>query len=109
MNREIRRTDMPGDKDVILLQRRLDDHINEFHAHVASENERWDHLIDVTERNTESITKLAKSTEGLVDIYRTGNSVIRAGVTMGRFVKWLSSFAVIGYIISWAVEHWPVK
>ncbi len=93
---------MPGDKDIILLQRRLDDHIEQFNSHVAEENDRWAHLIDVTERNTESITKLAKSTEGLVDAWVTTNNV-------GRFIKWISGFAFLGAIGAWLVQHWPIK
>jgi len=100
---------MPGDKDIILLQRRLDDHIDEFNAHLKEEDIRWEHLLDVTERNTESITQLAESTKGLVEIYTTGNSVVKAGVTVGKFVKWLSIFTIPSVIVAWFVEYWPIK
>lgn len=98
--------DQPGNDDLILLQCKLDHHINEFHRHVEEEHERWNHLIDVQEQNNKAIAELTASTRDLVEAWNTAAGVVKAGATLGRFGKWLASIAIFGVIFSWLIEHW---
>ena len=79
---------------IIALQKRLDHHSDEFDRHVKDEEIRWNKLLSVTESNATAIEDLAASTKGVVDAWQTSTNV-------GRFVKWLSGFAVIGAAYTW--------
>ena len=97
---------MVEDERMILLQRKLDVHIEEYHEHVKEEHERWDHLITVQEKNNEAIAALTVSTKDLVEAWNTATGVVQAGATLGRFGKWLTSIAIFGVILSWLAGHW---
>ena len=96
---------MGAEKELNTLQDRLAEHIVEFHnhredfeRHVEEVNDRWEHLIQLTESNTRAIHDLAEATRGLVEAWRTGSNI-------GRFLKWLSSFAILAAIAAWFVEN----
>ncbi|MDC0600099.1 hypothetical protein OAO65_02195 [Flavobacteriales bacterium] len=104
---------MVEDENVILLQRQLETHIEEFQEHVKEEHERWDHLITVQEQNNTvqeqnnvAIAELTSSTKDLVEAWNTATGVVKAGATVGRFGKWVTSVAIFGVAISWLAEHW---
>lgn len=88
-------------EDIKLLQQKLDNHIDEYHMHVQEENNRWDHLITITEKNSTSIHELALSTRDIVDAWKAADGAIRVGVTVGKFVKWLTSLAIVGAAFTW--------
>ena len=108
----IRDTDMPGDEELHLLQRRLENHIGRFDEHVAQQDKRWDQLMQSQEDTNRSIkelvvctTELHASTKDVVEAWNTGTSVVKFGGIVGRFVKWLTGLAIIGGFISWAIQH----
>lgn len=81
------------------------EHIEEFRSHVVEEHDRWDTFIKVQEENTigltvlaESVKAHAKATEGLVETWRTVSA-------LQRFIKWVSSFAIIGVAIAWVADE----
>lgn len=96
---------MDNDPQLVMLQVKLDNHIEDFHKHCEEESERWDHLIVAQERNTQSIKELTESTRDLVGVWQAAAGTIKTMAAVGRFVKWLSSFALIGVAIDWVVTH----
>ena len=102
---------MPEQKEIILLQRDVEehkqlliDHIEKFDSHVQEEHDRWNHLIDITEKNAVSITELTSATKDIVDVWHTGESVVKAGSTLARFAKWLGSLGLLGAGILWVID-----
>jgi len=95
---------VPSEEMLMILQEKLDTLAGEFNTHVKEEETRWDSFIKVQEDNTvglkvlaESMTAHAKATEGLVETWRTVNA-------LQRFLKWASSFAIIGAVIAWTSQ-----
>lgn len=96
---------MPDSEELMLLQSKLDDHIEEFGTHVREEHERWDHLITVQETNsrvvgelTIAVTKQAEATKDMIDVWTTGR-------TLGKIGKYLGSIAILGVCFTWLAEH----
>ena len=88
-----------------VVERRLNSHITEFERHIAEEEKRWENLIASQEENTASIKELIActhelhaSTKGVVDAWNTG-------VNAGKFVRWLSGFAVLAGLGAWFSDH----
>jgi len=102
-----------GDKQIVLLQQKLDNHIDEYKQHCEAEDKRWDHLISAQELNTESIKNLTNSTKELTEstrdivlAWQAANGTVKTMSMLGQFVKWLSGFAVIGVFLKWVIEHY---
>ena len=101
-----------GYTQILLLQQRLDNHIDEFHKYCESEDERWDRFISTQESNTASIKELvtsnkelSDSTRDIVSVWQAADGTIKTASTIGKFVKWLSGFTVLGVAIKWIVDH----
>ena len=47
-----------GDSQILLLQQKLDNHIDDYHMYCAAEDKRWDKFISTQESNTASIKEL---------------------------------------------------
>ncbi len=101
-----------GDAQMLLLQQKLDDHIEEYKKHCEDEEKRWGHLIVSQERNTQSIRdltastkELTESTRDIVSAWQAANGTVKIMSTLGAFVKWLSGFAVVGIAFKWLFEH----
>lgn len=80
----------------------------ELEEHIENEEEKWDQLLEQHRYQTEAIANLAKAvtdltsaTEDLVLAWRTIQA-IRA------FAVWLSGFAVIGGVITWACKKYGI-
>jgi len=69
-------------------------HTDEFRMHIYEDDIREERLIRAQEKNTANIEKLTQATQGLVDAWTAAN-------LFTRFVKWLSSFAIVGALIAW--------
>ncbi len=108
---------MPPDAEkLLLLEKKLDDHMQEFDRHREEEDARWEHLLELTEKNTQistanakSIENLASSTHDMVEAWNNTNGALKVGAAVGNFLKWLSGFAVIGWMFTWALEHFGTK
>lgn len=101
-----------NDKQIVLMQQKLDNHIEEYKEHCKAEEERWDHLIFSQERNTQSIRELTESTKALTDstkdivsAWQAANGTVKTMSIVGQFVKWLSGFAVVGVAVTWVFDH----
>lgn len=102
-----------SDDKVLLLQSKLDNHIENFDAHCANEEKRWDHLISAQEHNSECIKELTRSTqaltnstEGVVSAWNAANGTVKTMSALSKFIKWLSSFAVIGVFVTWFIDKY---
>lgn len=92
-----------------LIEEKVDNHIQEFHDFKVKDQERWDQFIDCQERNTEAIKTLVNTTASVVDAWRVGQNVVKAGSVLGRFIKWLSGVAIVGVGISYLIDNIPWK
>lgn len=72
-----------SEKDMLVLTQRLDD-----------QDARLDKLIQAQELNATNIAELTIATQGVVEAWTVANG-------LSKFLKWLSSFAVIGGIWAW--------
>lgn len=78
----------------------FDSHITEFKNHELEERDRWAKLLAITETNAKSVCDLTEATRGVVEAWQTSANV-------GRFVKWLSGFAVLGAAYTWWIKNFP--
>ena len=84
----------PLSQQVKDLEDKLDSHIKAFDeyklalAHTQAVHE------EAYRNNMRAITDLTEATKGLVDAWTAAN-------TFHKFVKWLSSFTVLGVAIAW--------
>jgi len=90
---------------LILLQEKLDNHIAEYDERRKQEDDRWDHLLQCQEQNTQCMKDLTDSTKGLIEAWEAANGAVKTLSALGRFVKWLSGFAIVGGAATWTVEH----
>lgn len=101
-----------GDTQILLLQQKLDNHIDDFHEHCAAEDKRWDRFISTQESNTTSIRELvtsnkelSDSTRDVVAVWKAADGTMKTLSAVGKFFKWLSGFAVLGVAVKWIMEH----
>jgi hypothetical protein len=84
----------------ITLAERLDN--NE-----AQQDRRHAQLLESQECSIRAIKKLTQSTEGLVAAWTAANGAIKVGAALGKFVKWLAGFAVVGAMIALLKDNLP--
>ena len=46
--------------DTVLLQSKLEEHIDDFNDHVKSENEKWEEFLEIQKGNTLAVKDLAE-------------------------------------------------
>ena len=104
-----------SDEKILLLQSRLESHIDDYKTHCANEELRWDHLIAAQEHNSDCIKELTRSTqalttstEGVVKAWNAANGTIATMSVLGAFFKWLGGFSVIGVFLLWIAEKFPL-
>ena len=90
----LRRTDMPEDEQYIKLQRRLDDHLDEYRIHILEHDKRESNLLLALETNTKQIHDLTAAVKPLVD-------AVTAAVIAQKFIKWVTGFSGIAIFIAW--------
>lgn len=94
-----------ADEQLVLLQQIVDEHIKEYKVRCKNEDERWNHVISLQEANTTAITELSESTRDLVAVWKAADGTMKTASAIGKFVKWLGGFAVVGVAIKWVFEH----
>jgi len=84
------------EEQLMILELKVVQHIEDFKAYVEEEDRRHDLYLAAQQQNTEglkeltrAVTVLEESTRGIIEVYTTANSI-------QRFLKWASSFAIIG-------------
>ena len=99
---------MPDDREIVLLQRALESHIETFDAHLVEEGRRWDELVAVHVQTNATVDDLAKamkshteSMQGLIEAWQAANGAVKVGTALGKFLTWITKFAVIGTATLW--------
>ena len=100
------------DMRLVVLEQKLDSHIDDYHQHVEEEDNRWKHLITITEANSKHIEELAvstaaiaASTKDVVELYSNAQAVVKVGSALGRLGKWLAGLAFLGAGFKWLAEN----
>ena len=91
---ELRRS---TDREFHEMRAALQLHTSTLAAHISEDDRRWNKLLAAQEANTESIKQLTLATRGLVETWTALN-------VFQRFIKWVSSFAIIGGAVTWLVS-----
>jgi hypothetical protein len=89
---------------VTVLQTTLQEHLKKYEVSRLEETARWNHVLTSQEHNTDSIKELISSTEDLLSAWEAANGVVKVGVTISKFVKWVGSFAVLVAIFAWFTD-----
>ena len=89
----------------MLLQEKLDNHIDTYNKHREEEQVRWGNLLNSQETNTRAIQELTDSTRDLVTVWKAADGTMKAASALGKFVKWLSGFAIVGVVVKWASDY----
>ena len=102
---------MPEDREIVLLQRALESHIETFNTHIVDEGKRWDELVAVHVQTNATVDDLAKamkchteSMQGLIEAWQAANGAVKVGTALGKFLAWLTKFAVIGTAALWIIS-----
>ena len=90
-----------SDEELTNMSQKLEQHMNEFRAHIEEENRRWESILSLQERNAQQIERITKSTEGMVEAWQVATGGMKFLVMVGKFAKWLASLAVFA-----AIAHW---
>ena len=76
-------------------------HIERFRMHEIEEVNRHDNFLVSQNEQKEAINNLTVSTKGMVEAWEAANGAIKVANNIGKLMKWLSSFAVIGGLYIW--------
>lgn len=103
--------DMPRFSDVELTRLR-----EEFESHRDRQEERWGQLALMVEQNTEatravavSVESIARSTDGVVQLYRDFQGAARVGIGVRRCIAWLIALGTGGAAIAAAIMYFLDK
>lgn len=88
-----------SDAQIVMLQQKLERHIDEYNNHRVVEAERWSRLMSMQESNAKSIKDLTSSTRDLISAWGSAND-------FGKFMKWLGSFTIVGAAVVWFIDKW---
>ena len=89
-----RASDMPQDRDVIVLHRKITEHKKELDGHLREQHKINSDHARMHCDNMQAIAALTTATQGVVDAWSTAHN-------LRRFAKWLSGFAVVGAVVYW--------
>jgi hypothetical protein len=99
------------DNKVLILQQKLDTHIENFHEYREQDEQRWNKVITAQEENTKCIHELTLSTKELTESTRdiiaawsAANGTVKTMSALGQFVKWMSGFAFLGVFFVWLFD-----
>ena len=85
---------MPEDNTLYSLNKKLDDHIEEYNAKCAEHLAWMRGMREAQDANTKNIASLTEATKTMVDISVTAKA-------LQRLTKWLTGFAGVGVIAAW--------
>ena len=98
---------MPGDQ-LILLQRKLEDHIELCEEKFQHGEDRFDELISCTMANTKAVTALTEELDPIVKLQHDLQAAASLGIRVQKFGLWLAKWPVIGVGL-YAIYHWAVE
>ena len=95
---------MSIEETVILLQERFNVHIEEHRLQAEEETMRFGQLIEAQETNTKCIKDLTDSTKDMIETWNAADGTVKTLSALGKFVRWLGGFAVLGVIGTWLMD-----
>lgn len=87
--------------DVVALSTRLDEHIDDYRQHLLDEQRREERLLRAQEVNADNIAKLLLTVETQYESTKAIVDAWSAAQQFQKFIKWISTFAVLGGIVGW--------
>ncbi len=107
---------MSGPTEMRFSDQELVDLRKEFTDYQLAQESRWEQFGQLMTENTRvtselalSMSKIADSTKGVVQLYQDVQGVARLGDGLQKFLLWLAKWGVIGsaltYGIRWLAEH----
>lgn len=101
---------------LLLLQQKVDNHIDEFHEHRneykayrEEEAERWDHLLMSQAENARAISDMAEASRDMLTAWEAATGAVKVLSAFGKFIKWLGTFTFIGAFFTWLITHFGGK
>ena len=89
------------------LTQKLEIHESRFDKHEKDEVYRHQIYIKSQQESIDAVRELSEKTHDMVEAWEAAEGVVKAGATLGKFVKWLSGFAMLGGILHWLGIHIP--
>lgn len=87
-----------SDRAVLLtLKDEFENHVKEYNLYRSEEEDKHRQQLEMHTKNMEAIAALTKSTQDVVDDWVFANN-------FSKFIKWVSTFAVLGAVIKWVAE-----
>lgn len=101
-----------SDTQLLDLCEDFEQHKNDFEQHKKEQDERWIQLGTMVEKNTqaterlaESVEQIAKSTEGVVQLYNDFRGAGRLGLGVQKFLAWVAALGTAGAAIAAAITY----
>ena len=83
-----------------ILRERLDDHLERYNMDREERIRFEEQILVATQRNSEGIEKLTKSTQGLIDSW-----IMITGIR--KLLVWLASIGGLGWLTTWVHQKFP--
>lgn len=93
------------DEELLSMRNEFRALVDRFDKHEAEEKQKYDKLLTMQSENAAAINRLADATHEVVEAWKAAQGALKVGALLGRFMKWLTSLAVIGGAVTWAVQH----
>ena len=106
--------DMPrfSDAELVALRKEFEEHRDVQERNNARQDRRWEQLASMVEQNTEatqavarSVESIARSTEGVVQLYRDFQGAARVGIGVRKLLAWLIALGTGGAAIAAAILY----
>jgi hypothetical protein len=110
--------DMPrfSDAELVALREEFEEHRDVQVRNNARQDRRWEQLASMVEQNTEatqavarSVESIARSTEGVVQLYRDFQGAARVGIGVRKLLAWLIALGTGGAAIAAAIMYFLDK
>ena len=98
-------SDVQLERDLLKLRVSLETHVQANNKRNQELDSRIDKLIDIQEKNTETVNELIEETRGIVELHKDFQSLARVGIGLQRFAGWIAKFGLAGATIAGAL-HW---
>lgn len=92
---------MANEDELLRLRTRLDNHIDDYRAHILEEERRYMKDMQMQEALANNIASLMKALELQVEATKGLVEAWNAASFLQKFIKWCSGFAAVGMFLAW--------